>query len=678
MILAMAALSGAVATATIELKPDEVVLRNSRFERRIQIKPFVGTVSLIHRESGHEYLRSVEPEARLQIDGQPRLAGGVSEVPNRAYLDPDWLTSLKPHPQSIAFVGAKEVPILPSLKHRGRGNPPILNGTAVLLQFKEGSLEVDVRLEVYDGLPITGKQVTVRNRGSDPITIDQVSTECLALVEGESLVEPQTDWRTPNVSVLSDYAFGGLPLAAGPAVHWREDPAFTTQVNYQLKTPCLLDVRPPLGPAVELAPGKEFRSLKSYLLVHRSDERESRGLELRTAMRFLAPWTSDNPLMLHVVSTDEAVVKTAIDQASECGFEMVILSFGSGLNMEDVSAGNIAKFRALREYADAKNVRLGGYSLLASRRIDDANDVINPKTGKTGGAIFGNSPCLGSEWGIRYFANLRTFIEGTGFRMLEHDGNYPGDVCASTSHPGHKGLGDSQWRQWQMISEFYAWCRERDVFLNVPDTYFLAGSNKTAMGYRETNWSLPREQQHVHARQNLFDGTFAKTPSMGWMFVPLVQYHGGGAAATIEPLKDHLADYELHFANTLGYGAQACWRGTRLYDAPETKAMVKRMVDWYKKYREILESDIVHLRRADGRRLDFVLHVNPAASPRAMLVAYNPTGTALTETITVPHSGTEASVREREGKVRKVKLKDGGLPLRLSIPARGWTYFTFT
>jgi hypothetical protein len=26
-------------------------------------------------------------------------------------------------------------------------------------------------------------------------------------------------------------------------------------------------------------------------------------------------------------------------------------------------------------------------------------------------------------------------------------------------------------------------------------------------GYREDNWSLPRAQQLIHARQNIFDGT---------------------------------------------------------------------------------------------------------------------------------------------------------------------------
>jgi len=214
----------------------------------------------------------------------------------------------------------------------------------------------------------------------------------------------------------------------------------------------------------------------------------------------------------------------------------------------------------------------------------------------------------------------------------------------------------------------------------VPDTYFLAGSNKTGMGYRETNWSLPRVQQHVHARQNLFDGTFEKAPSMGWMFVPLTEYQGGGKEATIEPLRENLRDYELHFANNFGYGAQACWRGTRLYDAPETKALVVRMVQWYKQYRAILESDVVHLRRADGQRLDFVLHANPKTSPRAMLVAYNPTDQVLRETVRIPlyYAGITKSTRfrEKEGKFKRLTVANQVATIVVEVPAHGWTYYS--
>ena len=36
-----------------------------------------------------------------------------------------------------------------------------------------------------------------------------------------------------------------------------------------------------------------------------------------------------------------------------------------------------------------------------------------------------------------------------------------------------------------------------------------------------------------------------------------------------------------------------------MYDTPETKAVVKKWVDFFKKYRDILTSDIIHVRRAD-------------------------------------------------------------------------------
>lgn len=664
----------ALGPATITTSADEVVLANGIVERKIHIKDFVTTTSLRRLDTGEEFLRSVEPEAVLKVDGKEVWVGGSTAPPNRAFLDPDWLRTLTADPKSIRFLGLEEVPVGKLVTH-------VPHGKAVRLRFEGQGVRVAVRFEIYDGLPIVGKQVEVENTGTKAIVLDEITSERLSVVEGESNVESQQGWRKPNLTALTNMAFGGSALESGSAVHWKTDARYSTQVSYELKTPCLLELHPPVGPAVEILPGGTYSSIRSFLVLHSTDQREGKTMELRQAMRALAPWVLDNPLMLHIVSTDDAVVKAALDQASECGFEMAILSFGSGLNMEDTSPANIAKFKALREYADSKGIRLGGYSLLASRSIDPENDVINVKTGKPGGAIFGNSPCLCSKWGLSYFQNIKTFIEGTGFRMLEHDGNYPGDACASTSHPGHRGYEDSQWNQWRVITDFYAWCRERDVFLNVPDMYFLAGSNKTGMGYRETNWSLPREQQHVHSRQNLFDGTFEKTPSMGWMFVPLVEYQGGGAAATIEPLKDHLLDYELHFANNLGFGAQACWRGMRLYDSPETKAMVVRMVAWFKQYRQILESDIVHLRRADGRRLDFILHVNPHGSPRAMLMAYNPTSRELSETIKVPlvaeGVAKQVTVREREGKRASKRLNGIDLPLNLKIGPKGWTYFVF-
>ena len=84
----------------------------------------------------------------------------------------------------------------------------------------------------------------------------------------------------------------------------------------------------------------------------------------------------------------------------------------------------------------------------------------------------------------------------------------------------------------------------------------------------------------------MYDGTFDRLPSMSWTFVPLTEYHGGGADATIEPLDTHLNAYKAHMVQNYGMGVQACYRGPRLYDTAKTKGTVIEVVDWYKKYPE--------------------------------------------------------------------------------------------
>jgi hypothetical protein len=233
-----------------------------------------------------------------------------------------------------------------------------------------------------------------------------------------------------------------------------------------------------------------------------------------------------------------------------------------------------------------------------------------------------------------------------------------------------------------MITDFYKWCRQNGIYLNVPDWYYLSGSNKSGMGYRETNWSLPRAQQIIHTRQNIYDGTWEKTPSMGWMFVPLTEYHGGGAAATIEPLHENLDHYERMLRSNLALGVQACYRGLRVYDCDATRQLVKRWVGWFKEYRHILESDLIHGRRADGRDLDWMLHVNPRLKHKAMLVVFNPLDRPVEKTIDVDlyYAGFSetARVSHEGGGVETLRLNRGyEVPQTVRVGPRGMTWYLF-
>jgi hypothetical protein len=666
-------------------------LENGLVRRTFRLSPNAATVDLRNLVSGEAVLRAVRPEAALVLDGKTYEVGGLSGQDEQGYLLGTWLPAMAAEPGAFRFRDYETGPIRERLpwkrKRHAEGRPWPPPGVALILHFDPppalpGGPRVSVVYELYDGIPLLSKRVLASNPGPDTLRLQSFRSEILAAVETESSVNTPASWEAPGLHVESDYAFlADSPKTAARTTFWVRDPSYTSQVNYQLQTPCLLESRPPVGPDLDIPPGGTFGTFTTYELLFDSTERERRGLAMRRMYRTVAPWVTENPILMHLRSTDPATVRAAVDQCASTGFEMIVLSFGSGLDMEDEDPAVTAVLRGLADYAHERGVEIGGYSLLASRRVDDATDVVDPGTGRPGGAAFGNSPCLESAWGRDYFRKIRSFFERTGFDILEHDGSYPGDLCASSSHPGHRGAADSQWAQWARITEFYRWCRGRGIYLNVPDWYFLSGSNKCAMGYREVNWSLPRDRQILLARQNIFDGTWQKTPSMGWMFVPLVQYHGGGAEATIEPLAEHLDAYEAHLAQNFLSGVQACYRGTRLYDTEETRAAVKKWVDFYKANRAILDSDIIHVRRPDGRDLDGILHVNPRLEVKGLAAVFNPTDREIVREWTLPlyYTGltSSARIRERGGPAREVALDrffKATVPVRL--PPRSLTWFT--
>jgi len=543
-------------------------------------------------------------------------------------------------------------------------------------------VNIQVHYEIYNNLPLISKWITVENRGKHIIKVNHFTGEIIAHPEKNNYVDIPARWDLPNLYLENNYAFGGFTYIESPnAISWETDPEYTSQVNWEMKTPAILKSQPANGPEYTLASGAQFESFRTYVLALDGTDRERNGLSIRKMYRTLAPWVTENPIFMHLTTTDPKKVKSAIDQCEVTGYEMVILSFGSGLNMEDLSEKNIRKFKELADYAHSKGIELGGYSLFSSRRINDETDVIDIATDKPGGAKFGNAPCGGSEWGIAYFQKLEQFLERTGFDVLEHDGPYPGDFCASTNHPGHEGYGDSQWKQWRQTTDFYKKLRSRGIYTNIPDIYHLAGSSKIGIGYREVNWSLPRDQQIILGRQNIYDGTWLKTPSMAWTFVPLTQYHGGGAEATLEPLADHLQEYDAHMSQNYGSGIQACYRGPRLYDTDATKELVIHKISHYKKYREILNADIIHLRRPDGRDWDGILHADPQQEIKGYAMIYNPTGETITRRITLPlyYTGLEekatVSINEDPPVVHRLN-RNYEIEVEVTIPSHGYLPIT--
>ncbi|TDE17793.1 alpha-galactosidase [Dyadobacter psychrotolerans] len=669
----------------------DLIMNNGLLQRTFRITPDLACINYTNLSNGQQLLRSVKAEARIILNGKAYNVGGLSGQKENGYLLPEWVDQMKISDSAFHYVKYSVSDIENTLKWKTTmwtGNTKMPTGKTITFFFKSSlpqlkDLDVQVHYSLFDGLPLLSKWVTVANTGGK-VTVDQIVNEILAVIEEESAVEGSADkMAKPNgIYVENNFAFNNAmryPLS-DQATHWKVDPSYTSQVNYNYQTPCLLEVHPNVNMGVNLKTGESLESIRTYELLQDSYDRERKGLAVRKMYRTIAPWVTSNPIFMHLVSKNDSEVKTAIDQCQATGYEALILSFGSHCNMEDTTAANMKKWKELADYAHSKNVLIGSYSLFSSRKISPEDDVVDPKTGKPGGAFFGgHAPCLGSKWGLAYVSKLKLFMTYTGFNIFENDGPYPGDVCASTTHPGHEGLHDSQWKQMEMQKGLYRWCNENGVYVNAPDWYFLDGTNKIALGYREVNFSLSRDQQKILNRQNIFDAMWSETPSMVWGFVPLTKYQGGDADAILEPLSEHLDAYEQLMMQYYGAGIQACYRGPRLYDTEQTRKTVVDVIDWYKKYRNILNSDILHLRRADGRDWDGIMHVNPALKQKGLVMLYNPQKEEITRSLKLPayYTGehTSLKIREKEGIPRTYKVsRDYEVEVSVKIPANGYTW----
>jgi hypothetical protein len=685
----------------------EVYLYNGLLKRKFVIAgTSVACTDFKNLVNGQQLLRAISSEAKVTINSVEYPVGGLKGQTEKAYLMPVWVDTLKPTDNRFVFSSYLMEEIPQNIKWKTRGwssNKKQPSGKMLTFIFNANDaaikgVAIKVHYELYDGIPLIIKWVEIQNNGLLQLQINKVISELISAVEEESAVvganeteniiegsnqlRPAKGMKVPEgIYIETNYAFNNAmryPLS-DQTTHWEVDPNYTSQVNYDYRTPCQLEVYPEKVKSILLEPGKQFISLRTHELLMDSYDRERRGLAIRKMYQTIAPWTTANPIFMHLVSRNDEDVKSAIDQCVRTGYEAVILSFGSHINMEDISESNLSRWKKNVDYAHSKGILLGGYSLFSSRRISDADDVISAKTGKPGGAFFGNAPCFGSNWGLSYRDKIKQFFTATCFDIWENDGPYPGDVCASTSHPGHSGLDDSQWKQMEIQKELYHWLNERGVYINAPDWYFLDGTNKIGIGYREVNFSLPRENQKILNRQNIYDGTWNMSPSMGWGFVPLTKYQGGGAEAILEPLKDHLKDYEQLMMQYYGAGVQACYRGPRLYDTEETESVVKNVIAWYKQYREILNSDIIHLRRADGRDWDGIMHLNPNLKNKGLVMLYNPLKENITRSIKLPlyYSGLtkEVTILEKgKNKITKTLNRNYQIQIECKIPAESYTW----
>lgn len=262
---------------TVEKSPDgrQIIMDNGLIRRTFRLKPNAATVALDNLMTGESMLRGVKPEARLTIDGASFDVGGLKGQPNYAYLLDEWKEALTSDPNAWQFIDSQidktrarfpwkrvrhcaDLPWPPpgASLTMAYGLPSKAQRTLGPGRAHLDRVAVQVNYEMYEGIPLMCKWLTIHNGSDQPIRLNHFTSEILAMVEYESEVDRYERWNVPNLHVESDYAFAGMNASvANHTTHWVHDPEYLTQVNYLRENPCLLESRPPVGPDVDIAPG---------------------------------------------------------------------------------------------------------------------------------------------------------------------------------------------------------------------------------------------------------------------------------------------------------------------------------------------------------------------------------------------------------------------------------------
>ena len=154
--------------------PREICMANGLLRRTWRIAPAAATVGMEDLSTGRQLLRSVRPEAIVELEGAKYPVGGLTGQPIHNYLDPKWLEKMTATPGGFELESLETGATQPRFAWKKRREwmpqdmpwpPP---GTSLVLHFRppQGKLPgaaIDVHYEMYDGLPLLSKWIEVRN-----------------------------------------------------------------------------------------------------------------------------------------------------------------------------------------------------------------------------------------------------------------------------------------------------------------------------------------------------------------------------------------------------------------------------------------------------------------------------------------------------------------------------------
>ena len=238
---------------------------------------------------------------------------------------------------------------------------------------EHANVTVLVSYEMYVGIPLMAKWVSVVYIGLSPVRIDGCTVEYLATQKPYALFSFEDyPWPfEPNFeTITSSWLFVDLSVSAyaygyGGAISWG-----LASNQYSGADQPYLSVYYSSGPGVFMA-GKcgrkglrdfpqptltQFDSFRALLLVTDSSDRERVSLSRARMTRVLTPQTQENPIFFHLTNVGQSAFISTINQSAHVGFEMFVFSFGASSDLENVSPDYVADIELYVDYG----IEVGG------------------------------------------------------------------------------------------------------------------------------------------------------------------------------------------------------------------------------------------------------------------------------------------------------------------------------
>ena len=197
-------------------------MTNGLVTRTFRLDPALATTNIVNEMTGESMLRTACTEGTLTINGVDYPLGGLSGVEERGYMLPEWIEEMTPLENSFLVTNWTVTELKPRMEwNRKRWalvkewNP---KGKELTINL-EGpgemkGVKVELHYEIYDGAPIIGKWLIVKNETGAEIKLDKFTLEELAFVEYESDVDHDpailSMWRATGRRSLAAPHSGGL------------------------------------------------------------------------------------------------------------------------------------------------------------------------------------------------------------------------------------------------------------------------------------------------------------------------------------------------------------------------------------------------------------------------------------------------------------------------------------